>query len=259
MRKIGAICLGITALAAVVLSPLPAAAFGFHLGPFHFGLPSVGHHYYRHRLYMPATPHETRTRPKHFARSETGALNESESSKGMTSALLYPSIALPSMIDNIFFPAYSSEWPFGYQAIFIAAFAKNPRQDPNLCQAPVDPNAIVGRISNVVTPTANQSELLQKLGSALGAASGYLAKLCPKEIPAQPVGRLQLMESQLVELTMALNVVRQPLLDFEQSLNADQQSRLAVASSQGSLDRQAESGNIAGGCGSLKRDRWVAQ
>jgi hypothetical protein len=24
----------------------------------------------------------------------------------MTSALLYPSIALPSMIDNIFFPAY---------------------------------------------------------------------------------------------------------------------------------------------------------
>jgi len=227
MQKIGAV-LGITALAAVVLSPLPAAAFGFHLGPFHFGLPSVGHHYYRHRLYMPATPHETRTRPKHFARSETGALNE-------------------------------SEWPFGYQAIFIAAFAKNPRQDPNLCQAPVDPNAIVGRISNVVTPIANQSELLQKLGSALGAASGYLAKLCPKEIPAQPVGRLQLMESQLVELTMALNVVRQPLLDFEQSLNADQQSRLAVASSQGSLDRQAESGNIAGGCGSLKRDRWVAQ
>src|SRR5215470_12321641 len=50
MRKIGAICLTITALAAVVLSPLPAAAFGLHLGPLHFGLPFVGHHYHRHRL-----------------------------------------------------------------------------------------------------------------------------------------------------------------------------------------------------------------
>jgi hypothetical protein len=29
----------------------------------------------------------------------------------------------------------------------------------------------------------------------------------------------------------ALNIVRQPLLDFEQSLNTDQQSRLAVAAS----------------------------
>jgi len=43
MRKIGAICLRLTALAAVVLSPLPAAAFGLHLGPFHFGLPLLGH------------------------------------------------------------------------------------------------------------------------------------------------------------------------------------------------------------------------
>jgi hypothetical protein len=42
MRKIGAICLGITALAAIVLFPLPAAAFGLHLGPFHFGLPRLG-------------------------------------------------------------------------------------------------------------------------------------------------------------------------------------------------------------------------
>jgi hypothetical protein len=33
MRKVGAI-LGITALTAVVFSPLPAAAFGFHLGRF---------------------------------------------------------------------------------------------------------------------------------------------------------------------------------------------------------------------------------
>jgi hypothetical protein len=265
MRKLGAICLRITALAAVVLSPLPAAAFGLHLGPFHVGLPFVGHHYHRHRLYMRANPKEARRpndigranpkeariRPNDIGRSESG------SSKGTTSALLYPSIALSSIIENIFFPTYSSPWPFDYQAIFTTAFARAPRQDPSLCQASFDPRAVIGRISNEVMLTADQSQLLQRLGGALGAASGYLAKLCSKEIPAQPVARLQLMESQLEVLSMAINIVRQPLLEFEQSLNADQQSRLAVASSQDySLDRQTQLGNIAGGCGSPSSIDW---
>src|SRR5215469_10732795 len=264
MRKIGAICLRITALAAVVLSPLPAAAFGLHLGPFHVGLPFVGHHYHRHRLYMRANPKEARRpsdigrvnrkeariRPNDIGRSASGSL------KGTTSALLYPSIALPSIIENIFFPTYSSPWLFDYQAIFTTAFARAPRQDPSLCQASFDPRAVIGRVSNEVMLTADQSQLLQRLGGALGAASGYLAKSCAKEIPAQPVSRLQLMESQLEVLSMALNIVRQPLLEFEQSLNADQQSRLAVASSQASLDRSTQSGNIAGGCGSPSAIDW---
>jgi len=254
MRKIGAI-FGITALAAVVLSHPPAAAFGFHLGPFRFGLPFVGHRHYHHHLYMRATPNEARTRPKYVARSEFGASNESGSSKGMTSALLYPSTAVPSIIENIFFPSYSSPWPFDYQVIFTTAFAKVLRQGPSLCQATFDPTAIIGRISNEVTPAADQSQLLQRLGGALGAASGYLAKSCPQEISAQPVARLRLMEWQLEELSTALNIVRHPLLDFEQSLSADQQSRLAVASSQDSLDRQTQSGNIAG-CGSPDAIDW---
>jgi len=256
MQKIGAICLRITALAAVVFSPLPAAAFGLHLGPFHLGLPLLGHPYHRHHLYMRANPREARIRSNDIARSESGSSNESRSSKGMTSALLYPSIALPSIIENIFFPTYSSPWPFNYQAIFTTAFAKAPRQDSNFCQASFDPSVIIGRISNEVTLSADQLQLLQRLGGALGAASGYLAKSCAKEIPAQPMARLQLVESQIEELSMALDIVRQPLLDFEQSLNADQQSRFAVASSQGSLDRQIQSGNIAGGCGSPSAIDW---
>jgi hypothetical protein len=265
MRKIGAVCLRITALAAVVLSPVPAAAFGLHLGPFHFGLPLVGHHYHRHHLSMRANPREARIRPNDIARSNPKEArirpndvgrSESGSLKGTTSALLYPSIALPSIIENIFFPTYSSPWPFDYQAIFTTAFAKAPRQDPSLCQASFNPSAVIGRISNEVTLTADQSQLLQRLGGALGVTSGYLAKSCAKEIPAQPVARLQLVESQLQELSMALDIVRQPLLDFEQSLNADQQSRFAVAPSQGSLDRQIQSGNIAGGCGSPSAIDW---
>jgi len=174
----------------------------------------------------------------------------------MTSAFLYPSIALPSITENIFFPSSSSPWPFNYQAIFTTAFAKALRQDSNFCEASFDPSAVIGRISNEVTLTADQSELLQRLGGALGATSGYLAKSCAKEIPAQPVARLQLVESQLEELSMAIDIVRQPLLDFEQSLNADQQSRFAVASLQGSLDHQIQSGNIADGCGSPSAIDW---
>ena len=52
MRKIGAI-LGITVLALFMSSPLPAAAYGIHLGPFYFHVPFVGHHH-RHRLQMRA-------------------------------------------------------------------------------------------------------------------------------------------------------------------------------------------------------------
>jgi hypothetical protein len=62
MRKIAA-TFGITAVAVVVFSPLPTAAFGIRLGPFYFHLPLVGHHYYRHHLYMRTNPNETRARP----------------------------------------------------------------------------------------------------------------------------------------------------------------------------------------------------
>ena len=66
MRKIGAI-FGITALAAVVFPPLPATAFGIHVGPFYFRFPLVGHHYYRHHQYMRTNPNEARTRPNDSA------------------------------------------------------------------------------------------------------------------------------------------------------------------------------------------------
>lgn len=46
-------CLGITVLALVVSSPLPAAAFGIHLGPFYVHVPFVGHHHH-HRPQMRA-------------------------------------------------------------------------------------------------------------------------------------------------------------------------------------------------------------
>src|SRR5215472_12611135 len=64
MRTIG-VFFGITALAAVVFSPLPVAAFGIHLGPFHFGF---GHHHHRHHLHTRTNPNEARTRANDVSR-----------------------------------------------------------------------------------------------------------------------------------------------------------------------------------------------
>jgi LTXXQ motif family protein len=218
MQKIGAY-VAIAALAVTVAAPLPAAAFGFHIGPFHFSLPFYWHRHHRHPLYMRANPNDVTRREQ----PQQGAI-----APGPASALFYPSQALPAMFQSIFWPTYSSPWPFGYENIFSTAFEKaSAGQDPDQCRQSVDVNAIVGRIGAETAPNPDQMKLLQRLGGALGAASGYLARACPAEIPVQPTARLKLMESQIEELAMAIDIARPPLQDFEQSLNTDQQARLA--------------------------------
>src|SRR5438067_6406722 len=66
MQRIGAI-LGITSLAGLALSPLPAEAIGIHVGPFYFHVP-LGHHYHHHHLHMRASPNEARHGPNDVSR-----------------------------------------------------------------------------------------------------------------------------------------------------------------------------------------------
>ena len=84
------------------------------------------------------------------------------------------------------------------------------------------------RIGREIAPTPAQRPLLQKLGTALAQANGYLIKSCPAEIPPLPVERLQLMVSQIDAMTMALEIVRVPLQKFEQSLDDRQRARLSA-------------------------------
>lgn len=235
MRKIGA-SLATAALLAALLGSSPATAFGLRIGPFHIGVPFYFPHFHRHHLYMRASRHD---------------VAHSETAPGVTSALLYPNLALPAIFQDVFFPDYASPWPFSYERIFSTAFAGLPAsEDRRLCQPSVDTNAIVSRIGAEVRPNADQEQRLQKLGGALGAASGFLAKACPTEIPAQPVARLRLMESQIEELTMAISMARQPLQDFAQSLNGDQQAKFAaVPAGPPATDRQDRSAAIAPSCG----------
>jgi hypothetical protein len=237
MRRVGA-CLVFAALAAVIFTSEPAAAFGLRLGPFRIGVPLHFPHFrsHRHPLYMRASRHE---------------VGRAETTRGIASALLYPNLALPPILQNVFFPDRASSWPFGYERIFSTAFAKLPAsEDRRLCQPSAGTNAIVARIRDEVAPSPDQERPLQRLGGALGAASGFLEKSCPTQIPEQPVARLQLMESQIEELAMAVSMFRQPLQDFEQALSDEQKTKFAAVAENAPVDnRQNEPGAIAPACG----------
>lgn len=232
--------------AAIAVCPLPAAAFGLRIGPFHIGVPIYLPHFHRHRLYMRANPHDV-------VRSEPGPV---------TSALLYPNLALSGLFQEVFFPDYASSWPFGYARIFSTAFARLPAsEDRRLCQPAFDANAIVGRLGSEIAPTPAQEPALQKLGGALGAAAGFLAKACPDTLPTQPVARLQLMESQIEELSMAIDIVRAPLQELEQSLTDEQKAKLAAAPTPSEANRADRSAAIGPSCdgSTVAIDRTIAQ
>lgn len=216
MRKLGA-CFLIAGLTAVLTGSSPVTAFGFQLGPFHIGAPLFWHRHY-HR--------PPRANSNELVRREQP---QERTSDRLAFAFVYPGRALPVIFQNIFWPTYSSPWPFGYEKIFSTAFATMPvDRNSEQCRQPIDVNAIVEDIRKEIEPTPDQSERLQKLGAALGAASGYLANSCPGEIPSQPTARLQLMESQIEKLTLAIDMTHLPLQDLEQSLNSEQLARFAA-------------------------------
>lgn len=230
MGRIGALVV-IGALAAAALPAAPSSAFGLRIGPFHLGLPFVGFRHHAARGRRVAL-----NRPEHeVARHDTALAADAEP------ALLYPAVALPGIYDEVFWPGRASQWAFGYDAIFTDAFAK-PAGDAQAraCAEPVRTEDIVGRINEEIRPRPAQVPLLQQLGRTLGATSAFMARACPKGLPPQPVARLELMQSQLQALTMAIDLVRPPLQQLEQSLDAEQRTRFAA---------MPEHTSAAAGCG----------
>lgn len=229
MRKIYAVVAvaALAALAAIAIPPTPSAAFALRVGPFYVGLPFYWHRH-RHHVAHGRAP-DTHT----ASLRDDAEPNAMEPAQSQSSALLYPALALPVVYNDIFAPPSppsSPAWPFSYQAVFQTAFAK-AKLDPAACQRPVDANAVIARITNAVRPTGAQVQQLQKLGGALRMAGQYLASACPKDIPAQPVARMQLMEWQIEKLAQALDIVRPPLAEFQQSLNDAQRARFAASAS----------------------------
>jgi hypothetical protein len=222
MRKL-IIVVAVAAFAGILLMPRPSAAFSVRIGPYHFSFPL---HWHRHRHHGHGHPEEAAP-PASPSESETASRQNTSSRQDLRAALFYPRLALPALYAVLFTPAEVSAWPFDYRTIFAAAFPKpQPQWGAQLCQQQIDVAAgIVASLRNALAPNQTQTEFLQRLGSALGAASGTLATACPSEIPADPLGRLQLTAAQQKELSGALGMVRQPLQDFQQSLSDEQRAR----------------------------------
>ncbi|HWX82893.1 MAG TPA: Spy/CpxP family protein refolding chaperone [Xanthobacteraceae bacterium] len=229
MRKISAL-VAIAALAAVASSPSPSAAFGLRIGPFHLGIPLLG---YRHRHHVPhGLRDEASLKTAPPPQRGAGPQAAPAPSQGLMSPLLYPALALPAVYDLIFSQSPSSPWPFSYDAILQAAFARTAAdQNGPACPQPNRQSAVFERIRAEIRPTGNQLQQSQKLAGALGFAADYLAKACPSEIPQDPAARLQLMEWQVEKLAEALDFVRPPLQELEQSLNDAQRARFGVSPS----------------------------
>jgi hypothetical protein len=217
--RLGAIALVIAALCP----PQAAMAFGLRFGPFHLSLP-VPHYRYHGRRIVRSEP------AARMARTELGepaGTVGSEPTENGSPSLLYPVLAWPSLYDNIFWPRNAEPWTFGYENIFGQAFAKySPQRASAFCPYRISTDEVVTRIARETMPTAAQKPLLQQLATVLGQANGYLIKSCPREVPAQPVARLQLMENQIDAMIMALDIVRPRLQAFEQSLDDKQRARL---------------------------------
>lgn len=272
--------------ATFTFAPIPA--FAFRIGPFHLGLPVFGHHHQYRRSHMRANAHEvsrhrearhreaplgapphqkpnevaTREAPQEEAHRE--AAPQAQHPKGQpepTWPLLYPIGSMPTMFQNILWgPAPSSMWPIGYETVFSSAFAQTPTQ-PDQCHQPVNAKAIIERLRQEIEPSADQISRLQRLGHAIDTGADRLGKSCPAQIPPEPTARLQLMLRQIEALTTAIDLIRQPLEDFEESLTQEQQARLAAeaASATAASRRDVKAEIRSCGSSSAAVDRSVEQ
>jgi len=197
MRKIGPL-FGITALAAVIFSPLPAAAFGIHLGPFYFHVP-FGHHHSRHHAYMRANPHEARTRPNSDV-SRGGSYNTA-AREGTAAKTAHTDLGAR--------PEANTE-----------AFETCAGLTPGVTDLPID------QIRQTIHLTIDQQAALDELGAASSQANDAIKSSCPASAPLTPVGRLDSAEQQLDATMNATQIVRSPLEKFYRALNDEQRRQL---------------------------------
>jgi hypothetical protein len=90
---------------------------------------------------------------------------------------------------------------------------------PGLADLPID------RIDDVVQPTGDQEDALDRLSEATQKAVDTLQTACPTSTPLTPVGRLEAMEQRLNAMLTAAKAIQPALENFYASLNSEQKAR----------------------------------
>jgi hypothetical protein len=95
----------------------------------------------------------------------------------------------------------------------------------------------INRIERIVRPTDSQAATLDDLKSATAAASGVVKTSCPSDVPLTPISRLDAVEKRLAAVLQAVQLLRNPLASFYNSLSDEQKQRFEVHDSANGLAR----------------------
>ena len=165
--------LGITALAAVVFTPVPATAFGFHLDGFIFTCRLLG------TITTAITcVVGTRCGPGQMTSRSGG---DSTAARGRYAA---------EQADREARAETNAE-----------AFENCTGLAPGVTNLPID------QIRQTVHPTAHQEAALDNLSSASSQAGEIIKSSCPTSVPLTPIGRLDAAEQRLDTTIKAIRMV----------------------------------------------------
>ena len=99
----------------------------------------------------------------------------------------------------------------------------------------------IDQIQAALSPTAQQTALLDDLANAIIKASDVIRSHCPTELAFTPTDRLAQMQERLEGLVQAVNLVQPPLAKFYASLSDEQKARFnAIGKSSAKPQNQAE-------------------
>src|SRR5262245_14731715 len=102
MRKRGA-CFAIAALSIISFAAPPTPAYALRIGPFHLGLP-LGHRHHHHG-HLSARGNAKEARRSEPRQDEATRGGSHQAAYPAAWALLYPGRALPTIFQNVFWPA----------------------------------------------------------------------------------------------------------------------------------------------------------
>jgi hypothetical protein len=107
----------------------------------------------------------------------------------------------------------------------------------------------IAQISKTVQPAGDQLADLNALSEAASKANSIVAGSCPNSIPLTPVARLDAAGQRLNTMIQAIDVVRDPLGKFYDSLSDEQRQKFDDMSSANTGARETAPQDLASLCG----------
>jgi hypothetical protein len=103
----------------------------------------------------------------------------------------------------------------------------------------------VAQIKTIVRPTGDQLAILDDLSAAAAKAGQAVKASCPTAIPLTPMARLDAAEARLKAMIQAVDLVREPLQRFYDSLSDEQKQRFNAMGNTGAGQTTAGSNVVA--------------